>query len=295
MSKIRSIVNSGGFDFHCHSTVSDGKYTVRELCDRAVAHSFSMLSITDHNSVDSDIIEIKNTYKKQGLDVVIGSELTGIYDSANKNEEIHIVALNFDPRKLAGIFEKNIENRRAYIEAILYKLYREGIADIKYDEMREHFQSHYLGKMHIAQMLTNIKVTSNVYEALDLYVGNLGQRRCWVPSSDYIQIPSIEEVVLSILNAGGVPVLAHPFYYKSFSNDELEALVRYFKSLSGDMAGMEVYYKDYSEKQTACLEFLANKYKINASAGSDYHGWSDDEQLIQFKPELAKKLLQMEG
>ena len=201
--------------------------------------------------------------------------------------------MNFEPGKLSSVFEKNKKNRRAYIEAILYKLYQEGVADIKYEDMLGHFESHYLGKMHIAQMLTNIKVTSSVYEALDLYVGNLGERRCWVSSSDYIYVPSVEEGVSTILNAGGVPILAHPFYYKSFTNDELEELVRYFKTLSGNMAGMEVYYKDYSGKQTEHLEFLANKYKINASAGSDFHGWSDEETLIQFKPELAKKLLQV--
>ena len=84
MSKIDNIVKSGGFDFHCHSTVSGGKYTVREICDMAVERNFSMLSITDHNSIVSNVNEIKRIYKKQGLDVIIGSELTGIYGGAEK-------------------------------------------------------------------------------------------------------------------------------------------------------------------------------------------------------------------
>lgn len=295
MSKARNIVIEGGFDFHCHSTCSDGRYTVRELCDKAIELHFSKLSITDHNSVSADIEEISEEYKQYGLDLVIGSELTATYNSVKTSEEIHVVALGFKPHMLAHIFDKNTKNRRAYIEAILERLHRENVADIQYDELANNFKSHYLGKMHIAQMLTKLNVTSSVYEALDLYVGNLGKRRCWVPSSDYIEIPTLEEVVSSIISAGGIPVLAHPFYYKSFSNDELEKLVEYFKILAEDKAGIEVYYKDYNEKQTACLEFLANKYKINASGGSDFHGWSDTERLIQFKPELATRLLHMEG
>ncbi len=294
MSKHQNMVCSGGFDFHCHSTISDGKYTVNELLDMALAKGLSTIAITDHNSIHSDMYTIREEYAFKGIEVIFGAELTALYDVSEKKEEIHIIALDFDPDKLAHIFESNLKNRQAYIEAILDRLRRSDIADLHYSDMQNHFESHYLGKMHVAQLLTEQNVTASVYEALDKYVGNLGERRCWVPSSDYIQIPSMDEVISSVISAGGVPVLAHPFYYKNFSNDELEKLVSTFKALAGNRAGMEVYYKNYSEKQTMCLEFLAHKYKLNASAGSDFHGWEQSESIMQFNHNLVNKLLKSE-
>ncbi len=291
MSKKDNIVDKGGVDLHCHTKTSDGKYSIYSLLDMAVEQGLSAIAITDHNYFHYNISAISTMYKDKGLKVIKGAEITASYRINGKSEEIHIVALNINPWKLKPLFDKVRKKRKECVSAILFRLKINGIADITYDELINHFDSNYLGKVHIAQLLCDKGIVSSVYEGLDVYVGNLGKRKCWVPSNQYIYIPPLKDVVKAIIYAGGIPVLAHPFYYKSLTDDEREQLICDFKTLAGDSAGMEVYYKDYTEDQTAILENLATKYQLFPSGGSDFHGWSDTESLMQINPEILKNLI----
>ncbi len=292
MNNYKNLVDKGGFDFHCHTNVSDGKYSIYEVLDEAVGRGFSAICITDHNSVHKDIDEIIKTYEKQGLKVFVGAEVTATYSSdSGKNEEVHIVALDYKPEMMKAIFENNRDGRELYVRAILNKLRDAGVADIEYEELKKHFESYYLGRMHVAQMLAEKKAVSSVYEALDEYVGNLGKRKCWVSSKEFIKIPDMKTVVQAITNAGGIPILAHPFYYKSLTTDELEELIIKFKTYAGEKAGIEVYYKDYDEERTNILKRLAKKHELHPSGGSDYHGWGEKERIMQFNPCLLESLL----
>jgi predicted metal-dependent phosphoesterase TrpH len=40
-------------DFHMHSTLSDGRLSVRELIDYCVEQGLSAISITDHDNIDA--------------------------------------------------------------------------------------------------------------------------------------------------------------------------------------------------------------------------------------------------
>ncbi len=285
-------VNFGGVDLHCHTTVSDGKYNIYDLLDMAVDKGLSAIAVTDHNSIHKDILKIKKEYAKKGLDVIVASEVTGSYTSeSGKKEEIHIVALNIDPEKTELLFEQNLKNRREYIQAILDKLCEHNVADLNYDELLSDFDSHYLGKMHIAQKLADLGLVEDVYQGLDEYIGNLGKRTCYVSQADYIKFFDIEKVVKIILEAGGIPILAHPYYYKSLSEAEREDLISYFKKIGGQ--GMEVYYKDHTDEQIAQMNLLAEKYELVKSAGSDFHGWKGSDKLTNYNRDALAELLKL--
>ncbi len=284
------VVNSNGIDLHTHTTVSDGKYNIYQLLNMAIDEGLSAIAVTDHNSIHEDIFKIKEEYANKGLDVICASEVTGVYRTkSGKEEEIHIVALNIDPEKIKPLFEQNLKNRREYIEAIVDKLRQHNVADLDYDELLSEFDSHYIGKMHIAQKLANLGVVKNIYQGLDEYVGNLGKRTCYVSQTDYIKFFDIKKVVKIILESGGIPVLCHPYYYKSLSMEEREDLIAYFKEIGG--VGIEVYYKDYNDEQITELERLADKYGLAKSAGSDFHGWKTNTKPINYNPSAVSELL----
>ena len=64
-----------------------------------------------------------------------------------------------------------------------------------------------------------------------------------------------------ILDAGGIPVLAHPFLYK-FSNKDTKQLIHDLKDYG--LAGIEVYHSSHHKGQIAkCVRFLFKYEKIN--------------------------------
>ena len=72
-----------------------------------------------------------------------------------------------------------------------------------------------------------------------------------------------------ILDAGGIPVLAHPFLYK-FSNKDTKQLIHDLKDYG--LAGIEVYHSSHHKGQIAKLREWQKEYHLLASGGSDFHG-----------------------
>ena len=106
---------------------------------------------------------------------------------------------------------------------------------------------------------------------------------------------SLEEAVEAILSAGGMPVLAHLYYYLLDSEGE-RALVRRFKELAGEKAAMEVEYAAYDRDQRDALRKLADEFGLMHSCASDYHGNLEGETLAHhFDRELSGPLLEMLG
>ena len=80
---------------------------------------------------------------------------------------------------------------------------------------------------------------------------------------------SIQEAVITIEEAGGVPVLAHPLQYH-YSPNELAELLETAKSLG--IKAVEAYYSEHSEEEEKFMLQMAEKYGFALSGGSDYHG-----------------------
>ena len=77
------------------------------------------------------------------------------------------------------------------------------------------------------------------------------------------------QAVELILQAGGIPILAHPPLYH-MGNDRLETLVSFLKE--DGLMGIEVFYSTYSNQDVRDMQRLAEKYDLLVSGGSDFHG-----------------------
>ena len=89
---------------------------------------------------------------------------------------------------------------------------------------------------------------------------------------------SLEEAVRAIQAAGGLPVLAHLYYYLLHETDQHKLLSDFRDLCKGD-GGMEVNYGPYSPEQRTCLKALSNEYKLLPSAASDFHGQNPTDTL----------------
>ena len=276
-------------DLHTHSCLSDGSLTPVELLRAAREAGIGILALTDHNAT-ADLKPLRDAFPE--LTLIQGTEITCRY----LDQELHVVALGIDPEnpKLRAVLQNNQPDRRPYLSAILEKLRALGIDVGTYDELQAaNPNSRHFGRMQIAKEMQRRGYVATADEAFDVYMGAHGQRLAYVANP--LKYVTLEEAVEAILDAGGVPVLAHLYYYLLDAEGE-RALVRRFKELAGEKAAMEVHYAAYTPEQRAALGAIADEFGLMHSCASDFHGNLADETLAHgFRREQCAPLLDALG
>jgi predicted metal-dependent phosphoesterase TrpH len=279
-------------DFHTHTTYSDGNLTAKELVSLARQCEIGLLAITDHNSTEN-LDELRR--ENPDIQFVQGAEISCLYaDTHGIEHEIHVPALGFDPNhpKMQAVFRNNMPDRRPYVEAILHKLRLCGVELGSYDDFcaRVPKENKHFGRMELAKEMVRRNYVNSPKEAFDIYFGGFGERRAFVPNT--LRYVSMEQAVDAILSAGGVPVLAHLFYYR-FDCMENHRLIRTFRSLTGDRGGMETDYGIYDAKTRQHLREVAAENKLMCSCASDFHGVDPTDTLNRrFSRDLCRPLLE---
>ncbi|MBQ6272989.1 MAG: PHP domain-containing protein [Oscillospiraceae bacterium] len=244
-------------DLHIHTTASDGTLSPAEVVRTAHEMGLSAIAVTDHDTV-SGCAEAAAEGKALGMEVVPGVELSSRY-----GKTIHILGYfvrTESPiltRVLAGVVaERDARNRK--MAALMAA---DGIP-VDYDEMLERFGP-VIGRPAFGQMLVSLGLAKNVPDAFDRYIEK-GQRY-YLPR----KMLSIERSVEVIREAGGVPVLAHPFQYR-LEEPALRQLIEH--CMDHGLLGMECRYSRYDEEQSQYLLGLAKEYGLVPTGGSDFHG-----------------------
>ena len=273
-------------DLHTHTTQSDGRLTPQELIQAAQDAGIRVMSITDHNYTE-DLGDLRASFPEMTL--IQGAEVSALYtDGTGTEHELHIVALGFDPKDpdMQNMLASHQPDRHPYIEMILNKLRENGIDLGTYDDIVARCpDTRYVGRMALARCLFEDGYTASVDQSFDIYLGAHGERRAYVKNP--LRYNSLEDVVRTILGAGGTPILAHLLMYdldngNRSGGEEKDRLVRYFRQLTdryGGTGGMEVYYTRYNIEDRLYLLGMARKYALLLSAGSDYHQQEEWETL----------------
>ena len=265
-------MNGPYIDLHTHSCLSDGNLTPEALLAKAQEAGIGILALTDHNAT-ADLTALRSAFPE--LKLIQGAEITCRY----AEQELHVVALGIDPDHpaLRRVLERNNPDRRPYLSAILDKLRSLGLDVGTYDDIQAaNPESRHFGRMQIAKEMQRRGYVATADEAFDVYMGAHGQRLAYVANP--LEYVSLEEGVEAILAAGGIPVLAHLYYYLLDSESE-RTLVRRFKELAGDRAAMEVHYAAYSQAQREALAAIADEFGLMHSCASDFHGNLEGETL----------------
>ena len=206
-------------------------------------------------------------YPGRGVNIIPGVEL-----SANHPEhDIHIVGYNVDiyNEALLEMVEKIIEARWERFSEIIDTLQAKKFNVREADVLKIAGTSRSIGRSHVARTLVKIGAFKSVREAFDKMLGK--GKPAYVPR----YLPEVDEVIDVIHQAGGTAILAHP---KLVGDDEL------VEELCKKMDGLEVYYPCHKPDETQHYFFLARKYNLLITGGSDYHGTSSRfvKQLGEF-------------
>ena len=243
-------------DLHIHTTASDGTMTPSEVVSEAMKLHLSAIAITDHDTVSgiSEAVEAAGNH----LEIVPGIEFSTKYHGP-----VHILGYFVDPQNdtLLTLLDTIVRDRDVRNEQIISAMQKDGI-DIDYATMKARF-GEVIGRPHLATILVENGIASDVRDAFSNYVGK--GMRYWFPRTT---VP-MEDCIRTVLEAGGIPVLAHPFEY-DYSEKSLCELIEL--CISFGLEGIECRHSSHTPGQMMYLEQLAAEYGLLKTGGSDFHG-----------------------
>lgn len=245
-----------GFDLHMHSIYSDGNKTPAELARQAAEIGLEGFALTDHDSVDGQE-EAQRAASHHRVLFIPGVEITTDYG----NREAHILGYNIDYHlpELVAKFETIIAGRVKRAKAMIAKLNQHGIP-LTWEMVAGRTNGRFVGRPHIFKAMEAIGRVDPLQRRayFDYYLGQNGI--AYVPHQEI----ETEEAIRLILNAGGIPVLAHP------GRNGNEALIA--ELVGYGLKGLEVFYPSHTPEMIQFYLKMAERYHLYITGGSDYHG-----------------------
>ena len=270
-------------DLHSHSTHSDGMLAPADVVARAFARGVTMYALTDHD-VLSGLAEARTAAEVRGMRFVDGVEISVSWQA----ETLHIVGLNIDPAHVdivAGLRDARA-GRHARAERIATDLERAGIEGALAGAQRYARNPDLLSRTHFARYMVERGYVKDTQAAFKRFL-TAGR-----PGYVQHQWAELAQAVHWISAAGGVAVIAHPGRYK-LVNRQREALLGEFRDLGG--TGVEVVTGSHTVDEYATWARYAQRFGLQASAGSDFHGPGESHLDLGKLPDLPYGLTPVWG
>lgn len=247
-------------DLHVHSTASDGSFTPEEVVTLAHEKGLHYFALTDHDTVEGVEQAIKKSKEYEMPQVIPGIELSCYYEK----REIHILGLFVNHKDITFLngLEKLKQARENRNRQMVQNFVNAGIP-LTMEELQHGNPKSVITRAHFARVLVEKGFCRTKKEAFDKYLG--------IGCPFYLPKPkvTIEHVMKLIQNAGGTPILAHPYSYQ-FDRSQIIQLLDILIPLG--LGGMECYYSTYDDGQIQDLRSIALSKNLLVSGGSDFHG-----------------------
>lgn len=246
-------------DLHTHTTASDGQYSPNEVIKMAEENNIQVLAITDHDTVKGlpDI-----NYDNPNILVIPGIELT----VKRKKGRMHILGLNIDynNKELNDYLKTIKENNRHNLRNIINYLTEHNII-LDEEDIDKIFQKETnVGRPDVAKLLIKEGYVSSVQEAFDKYlVEAFNQTRKNNVGYSY------DTIIKLILDANGIPILAHPNSLE-LNKIEFEELIE--DMIDKGLQGLEIYHPNMNQEEREYYMSIVRKYNLLYSGGTDFHG-----------------------
>jgi len=248
-------------DLHCHTTASDGTFSPEEFILEAKRLGVTTVAITDHDTLDG-IQEAVDAGEKAGVRVIPGVELSAEFSGGR----VHVLGYHIDytDPTLVGTLAEMANERKERIPKVVKALQGIGFKITEEDVAKHVGNAGSPGRPHVASALVEKGYYPSIKAAMDGGVLSDGQ-----PGDIPRKKLSPIECVQLIANAGGIPVLAHPYQTKL----DDAALDKFVGELSEwGLAGIETYYSEHTPEMTAKYQKLAAAWHLIETGGSDWHG-----------------------
>lgn len=245
-------------DLHCHSKLSDGSLGIEDLITLAKKRGIEAIAITDHDCL-AGTVRGKIIGDRFGVQVIPGVELSATDTKTGK--KVHLLCYLSDaPDRLEGLCHRNsLARKKAAHYMMLQVAKRYPVAAELIVKCATGSTNIY--KQHIMQALMECGFSRDIYGEMYHKLFDKDSPESVLVTPKY---PDIEEVLTAIHDAGGIAVLAHPYFF-----DNLDSLPRLIEN---GLDGIEVWHPCATEEQQAELKKIATKNKLLMTGGTDFHG-----------------------
>lgn len=254
-------------DLHMHSVFSDGTDSPQKLIENVRSAGIDIFSLTDHDTAEG-CTEVQKCLAEGDPQFIGGIE----FSCADEVGKYHILGYGYGVNKSsfrdAVEFAHNIRMEKLKNRFVFLKE-RYGFTFTPEEEASVKSQSN-PGKPHFVALMLKKGYIATKEEGFALFSGYRSS----------VELFSPEAAIGAILNADGIPVLAHGILAdgsKNLTEAEIEQRVTRFKKAG--LMGLECYYSGYSPEQKRIMLDLAEKQNLLITAGSDYHGTNKTVRL----------------
>jgi predicted metal-dependent phosphoesterase TrpH len=226
----------------------------------AVEAGLDVVALTDHDTA-LGWPEATAAASAAGIELVTGIEVSTRYEHAG----VHLLAYlpDVDDPGLAVSLDRVLEGRRSRVPAILSRLSEVGIELTEDDVRRVAVDTPSTGRPHVADALVARGVVADRAEAFERYL-NPGR-----PGYASRSAEDLEDMIPTVVAAGGVPVIAHPWARTARKVLTEEAFAR-LQALG--LAGIEVDHQGHTLRMRDELRGIAHDLGLVVTGSSDFHG-----------------------
>lgn len=224
-------------DLHQHTTFSDGTDNVEELLKKNKAKCIQVMSITDHDNIDSVRVAC-SLLKNYDLSFIPGVEFSTDYNG----ESIHILCYGFDAddKIINDLIEEGISLRHKRVKFRLDILKKEFNINLSQEIINKINNHPNPNKPMIANILKGLGYGDNIGEIIKKYM--------------YHKMPNFKlktiDVVKKLAKSSGLSVYAHPLGgvgEKRVERKTFESRLQKFVEVG--LKGLECYYSLYSKEE----------------------------------------------
>ena len=260
-------------DLHIHSCHSDGRYSPKQVVEYAVQNKLDIIALTDHDTTSGLAEAGEYAQNFPSLHVIPGVEI-----STNQDEdELHILGYGIDENapRIKELLEQAQENRKKRIRRILKSLQTANIV-LNFEDVGNGNNSISLGRLHVARLLVRRGHVRTIREAFDRYLSYETNLIQYSPT-DFV---SSQYAIETILDAGGLAVLAHPTI--ALFDRYIDRLVKF------GLQGVEIFKNSRTSIEEFYLETVVKDKGLVITGGSDWHGYHPTIHLGKFYVDAAR-------
>ena len=248
-------------DLHIHSTVSDGTDSPLEILSLVRSLGMSVFSLTDHDASKGCKV-IRDNLLQGDPKFISGVE----FSCRDFKGKYHILAYGYDleSESMKRLFEIGHSYRINKLDGRIEGLRTKHGFTFPEEEIKRLHELDNPGKPHLGNLMVKYGYAESKEDAIKKYLNEIHVQ------GDYF---NPQEVIQTILESGGIPVLAHPFFGDGSERVTEEKMKPRCQRLVGyGLKGLEAFYSQFNENHIKHMLYLAECFGLYVTAGSDYHG-----------------------